>query len=181
MFPRVERPLGCPSGACRISTASSAQLCRTGCAVAIRPPCETCTRFRLMPGPDPLARPAVSLSPSTPAASAAGRSGSKESLQISSALSDVASPIRGTTLRRKLGPRWRRGPVGLADRRALAGVCIRQLGGLRHAVSRPRDRRKAAWRRPPSLRVRTRFCARSAAVLHGHIAIALQKTGSIKR
>ena len=35
-----------------------------------------------MPGPDPLAGPAVSVSPSAPAASAGGKSGSKEPLQI---------------------------------------------------------------------------------------------------
>ena len=156
MFPRVERPLGCPSGACRISTASSAQLCRTGCAVAIHPPCETCTRFRFMPGPDPLARPAVSLSPSTRPRAQQGRAGRRNHCRIPAPVATWRALLEAP---RYGGNSVHVGDVDLSVWRTDVPLraCIRQLGGLRHAVSPPRDRRKAAWRRPPSLRVRARI------------------------
>jgi hypothetical protein len=79
-FPRVPRHLGFPSSACRITAASSALLCRTGSAVAIRPRCETYS-LSFMSGPNPLARSAVSSSPST-SACAESQSGSNRVFQL---------------------------------------------------------------------------------------------------
>jgi hypothetical protein len=108
-FPRVPRLPAFASGARRITAASSALLCRTGFRCCHTAPVRDFYSLSHMSGPNPLARSAVFSSPST---SAACRRTERveRSIPTPSSRSDVASPIRGTTLRRKLGPRWRREP-----------------------------------------------------------------------
>jgi hypothetical protein len=67
-----------------------------------------------------------------------------------------AAPVRATA---ETGPTWQRGSCRFGDRRALSGVCIRQLGGLRHALFRCRGKTHEATRRAC---VSARVCARSA-------------------
>lgn len=74
--------------------------------------------------------------PSTLAKIAKGMSGSNGALQLRAPLAawrtGLAVPRYGGNWIRAGGANL----VGLADRRALAGVCVRQLGGLRDGVSR---------------------------------------------
>jgi hypothetical protein len=73
-FPGVPCLPAFASGTCRITAAASALLCRTGSTVAIWPRCETYS-LSFMSGPNPLARSAVSSSPSTFSISLKGRAG----------------------------------------------------------------------------------------------------------
>ena len=178
----MPRRPGFPSGACRVTAASSAELCRTGCADCHTPP----------------VRDLHSLSPHarTGSAHAAGRflvaqhPGGKRrreervegTIADSSPRSDAVSPIRGVL--RYGGNSAHVGDVDLSVWRTdvpLRACVFGSLAGCAMGSRALAIHRKAPWCRPPSLRIRTRFCARSDAVLHGHIAIALRKTGSIKR
>jgi hypothetical protein len=71
-------------------------------------------------------------------------------VSVPSAHCNVASPIKGTTLRQRLDPCGGVDPVGLATDVPLWGVCIRQLGGLPAAVSSAAE---TAGGNPPSMRV----------------------------
>ena len=114
-----------------------------------------------MSGPNPLARSSVSSSPST---SAACRRTERveRSVAAPSSRSDVASPIRGTTLRRKLGPRWRREPYRSGGPTCPFG---RVYSAAWRAAQWGLSNQQTPRCRPPSMHARTRICARSSPVL----------------
>ena len=86
----------------------------------------------------------------------------ERSITAPSARSDVASPIRGTTLRQRLNPR------GCVDLSVWRPMCPfgRVYSAAWRAAQWGLSNQQTPRCRPPSMHARTRICARSSPVLH---------------
>lgn len=108
-----------------IAARSSAYVCGTGCALAVRPPSRSCTGFHQVTGRQAISCPTPFPCRPTSRRRYAGVIGSKEGVTPSSAHRSRTSPIRGMRLQRLLGFRFGGlKPAGVAPRRALSGVYV---------------------------------------------------------